>query len=180
MGKFLSWVTGLLPGWGWAILGIVATAAAWIWIERGEAAEWREKAATAQALAATLETQLDQIQELNRRNLETLAHVRADHDRALADVAADLARARKARMQLTIVRMENARDPDASRPLADVCPVLDRYLDRLYHARSAAAAGGDRDPAGGDAPPGRAAGVRPGSTSAAPRPNGPAGARLPR
>ncbi|BBK30596.1 hypothetical protein STHU_12300 [Allostella humosa] len=164
----LAAVAGRVPILAWAMAAAIAAAALWIWVERDAAAGWRHRAAAAEARAALLGTQLDEATAINAGNLAELDRLRRAHARDLADMAADLARSRKAGTRLTVVRQEIARDPDASQPLADRCPAVDRLFDRLL-ARPGVAAD-DPDRAGGDAAPGRPAGLPAGATAAAATP----------
>lgn len=163
----LSWIARLVGGIGLSgwLLGALALAAAGyvattqIVLHRRQVAldDAMAAAQTLSARNATLAGQLDQLEAVNRGNVETMARLQADHQRDLADLGAKLARAQKAGTRLTVIRMENARDPDASRPLGDVCPMLDRYLERVRTEGGAAAEGGGGDPRGGAQAPGRPA-----------------------
>lgn len=116
---------------------------------------------TLSARNATLTGQLDQLQALNAQNVETLARIQADHVRDLADLEAKLARAEKAGRTLYIVQQENARDPDASKPLADACPLLDRFLERVRdEGGGTPAAGGGGGQGGREEAPARPADLR--------------------
>ncbi len=94
---------------------------------------------------ALLQTQLDQVVGINTENLKELALLRAGHARDMADIEAELGRARKAGGRLIVVYTEAARDPDAKSLLADACPAADRYLDRLRREAGGAGAAQDRD-----------------------------------
>ncbi|BBK37672.1 hypothetical protein STAQ_27500 [Allostella sp. ATCC 35155] len=153
---------------GWLLGGLVLAAAGYVATTQ-VVLHNRQKALDAAVAAgqtlsarnATLTGQLDQLQALNARNVETLARLQADHDRDLADLDAKLARAEKAGRTLYLVQQENARDPDANRPLGDVCPLLDRFLERVRDEGGAAPApGGGGDPGGREEAPARPADVR--------------------
>ena len=167
----MGWLLKLFTGGAaiWWIAGVAALAVGGYVVTTQVVLANRQEAlddalAASQKLAAekaTLTGQVDQLQRLNTLNLETLAQIRADHVAAVSDLESQIERARKAGTRLTVVRMENARDPDAARPLAEACPLLDRYLDRSLRDSAGAAAGADRDAdrAGGGAAPRGAAAV---------------------
>lgn len=164
-----AWIARLLGGIGlsgWLLGGAAAAAIAYIagsqLVLHNRQRALDDAVAAAQTLAArnaTLTGQLDHVERLNLENLATLAELRADEARAMADVSAQLERARKAGTALTVIRMEIARDPDASQLLADRCGPLDRLLDRLSAPGGTAAAGGDEDRASGGPASGAAAPV---------------------
>lgn len=170
----LAWAIGLLGRVslsGWLLGGLVAAFLAYA--AGSQIVLHRRQVALDAALAdkAVLSGQLDQVQALNASNLRILAQMEENHQRDLADLGARLERAQKAGRTLYVVQQENARDPDASRPLGDVCPVLDRYLERVRAEGGAAAEGGGGDPRGGAQAPGRPAGL-PGRAAGAAAPVG--------
>lgn len=149
----LAWIGRLLGGIGlsgWLLGGLAASLVAQQVVLHNRQRALDDAVAAGQKLSArnaTLTGQLDQLQALNAQNVETLARIQADHARDLADLAGQLERALKAGTALTVIRMEIARDPDASQLLADRCGPLDRFLDRL---RQSGAADGDQGRAGRD------------------------------
>lgn len=167
----LGGMVARVPPAAWIVAGLVAVAAAWIGLERDAAAGWRQAAATAEARAGVLRGQVDGLAAINEANAAELGRIRLAHDRAIADISADLARARKAGTRLTIVRQEIALDPEAATPMADRCPAFDRLLDRMLDHRDGTA---DRDEgrAGGDPASGRPAGMPAGAGGAAGPANG--------
>lgn len=151
-----------LTGGGWKLYAIGAVAvvmagyvtASQIVLHNRQVA-LNEAAALATRLAedkAVLQRQVDQVVALNAENAAELGRLKAAHARDMADVAADLERARKASQRVIVVRQEIARDPDAQAPLASVCGPAARDLDRLRRE-----AGGITPP---DSHPGRAGGGR--------------------
>lgn len=159
----LAWIASLIRGvslTGWVLGG--AAAAALAYVAGSQLVLHNRQAALDAALAdkAILSSQLDQVQALNADNLRVLAQMEEDHRHDLEDLGAKLARAQKAGRTLIVVQQENARDPDAGRPLGDVCPLLDRYLERVRDEGGTAAAGGGGDPGSREEAPGRPADVR--------------------
>ncbi len=155
-----------VPAVAWIVAGTIAAAALWVSVERASAAHWRHAAATAEAGAAVLRGQVGELADLNQANAAELVRIRQAHERVVADLATDLDRARKAGTRLTVIHQEIARDPDAAAPLADRCPALDRFLDRLLDDRGGAATG-DADRAGGDPAPAGPAGMPAGAAGTA-------------
>lgn len=184
----LAWIGRLLGGIGvsgWLLGGLALAAAGYVAttqiVLHNRQSALDDAVAAAQTLSArnaTLTGQLDQLQALNAQNVETLARIQADHARDMSDLAGQLERARKAGTALTVIRMEIARDPDASQLLADRCGPLDRFLDRLPTGGGAAAAGGDENRARGGASPGAAAPVPGRAAGTAIAPDGRAGPRV--
>jgi cell division protein FtsB len=180
----LSWIGRLLGGIGlsgWLLGGLAAALVAQQVVLHNRQRALDDAVAAAQTLSArnaTLTSQLDQVERLNLENLATLAELRANEARAMADVSAQLERARKAGTALTVIRMEIARDPDASQLLADRCGPLDRFLDRLPAGGGTAPTGGDEDRARRGAAPGAAAPVSGRTAGAAVTPDGRPGPRV--
>lgn len=167
----IAWIARLAGGIslsGWLLGALALAAAGYVAttqvVLRNRQAALDDAVAAAQALSArnaTLTSQLDQVQALNAQNVETLARIQADHARDLGDLGARLARAQKAGRTLIVVQQENARDPDASKPLADACPLLHRFLERVRSEGGATpAAGGGGDPGGREEAPGGPADLR--------------------
>lgn len=163
----LAWIGRLVGGIGlsgWLLGGLAAALVAQQVVLHNRQRALDDAVAAGQTLSArnaTLTGQLDQLQALNAQNVETLARIQADHARDLADIEAKLARAKKVGRTLYVVQQENARDPDANRPLDDVCPLLDRFLERVRDEGGAApAAGGGGGPGGREEAPARPTDVR--------------------
>lgn len=170
----LSWIGRLLAGIGlsgWVLGGLALVVAGYVAttqvVLHNRQAALDDAVAAGQTLSArnaTLTEQLDQVQAINGQNVETLARLQADHARDVSDITAQIQHACKANTALTVIRMEIARDPDASQLLADRCGPLDRFLDRLPAGGGTAAAGGDEDRTRRRPAPGAAAPV-PGRTA---------------
>lgn len=174
----LARLAAIFTGGGWWLVAIVG-AVALGYIGTTQFVLHQRQAALDAAVArnATLERDLDALADVNDANLETAKQLRADHARDLADLAARIDRAERVRRNLVVVRMENARDPDAARPLADACPILDRYFDRV-RAEGGGAPDRGQGGAGGSEAPGRAAGLQGRAPAAAAGVDGATGARL--
>lgn len=158
---------GILSGIKWWLLGALGAAVvAYVGATQLTLHNRQKALDAALERSATLAGQLDQVQGINRQNVVTLERLRADHSKAMGDVLAELERRRKAGARLTVVRQEIARDPDASLLLADRCPALDRFFDRMQPA-GAAAPDRDADRAGSGPAPGGPAVVRGGAAPAA-------------
>lgn len=180
----LAFLTGGAVKW-WLLGGIVLAVTGYVGTTQ-LVLHNRQKALDAAVETATklaadkqrLQDQVDDLAGINDDNLQTLDELRADHERDLGDLQAELARRKKAGMRLTVVRMENARDPDAARPLADACPMLDRFLERVRAEGGAGNPDRDADRAGGIAPAGGAAGLQGRTPAATAGKDGATGARL--
>lgn len=140
----IAGILGLVTGGAkWWLIGAVALSVAGYVATSQLVLHNRQKEVDRLATAnGVLQGQVDQLAEINDHNVAELARIRADADRAMADVSAELGRARRAGQRLVVIRQEHARDPDAKAALDRACPARDRYLDRLLHERAAAP---DRD-----------------------------------
>ncbi|MGE0716711.1 MAG: hypothetical protein AB7P02_14825 [Alphaproteobacteria bacterium] len=163
--KLLDLVTGGGATWwivgvaGLAVAGYVAASQVVLHNRQVALDEAADLAKRLAADKAVLQRQVDDVTRLNSENLTELARLRAAHVRDMADIEAELGRAKKAGQKLVGVYQEAARDPDAKAPLATACPAADRYLDRLRREAAGGAAAPDRDedPAGAGRAPGRPA-----------------------
>ncbi|MGE0717604.1 MAG: hypothetical protein AB7P02_19310 [Alphaproteobacteria bacterium] len=165
--RVLAWLGGGSIAWyvagALALAGLGYVAASQVVLHNRQLALDRT-ADLAERLAADkaiLQRQVDDVTRLNTENLAELGRLRAAHARDMADIEAELGRAKKAGQKLVVVYQEAARDPDAKSLLADACPAADRYLDRLRRQAAGGAAATDRhqDRAGAGRAPGRPADV---------------------
>lgn len=169
------WVAGMVAkigGAGWLMGGLAVAAAAYVGGSQIVLHNRQKALEAATEKIGALQGTIDTLTDINDQNLDQLEALRAQRARDERDLRAALDRAEKVRRTLVVVRMENARDPDASRPLADACPILDRYFGRMRAVAGADGRGADRAGSGVAA---RLAADLPGSARAAPARPGRAG-----
>lgn len=158
-----AWIGRLVGGigaTGWIVGGLVAAALVAFATQQIVLHNRQKALDAATEKIGKLQGTIDTLADINDQNLDQLAALRAQREQDERDLRAELAMAEKVRRTLVVVRMENAHDPDANRPLADACPLLDRYFDRLRTRTGGTARGGeDRTGSGGSA---RVAGDLPG------------------
>lgn len=121
-----------------AVLGVVVYVG---WTQAALSARTAETTA-AVAQAEALSRDLDTAVEVNATNAKIAEERARQNARDMADVLSRLRRTEARNAALQERTRQNARDPDARRLAADVCPALDRWLDRLRDSGAGAAPGG--------------------------------------